>query len=361
MQAVQFCSKIKRTHSHKPQYYKATTYIFTYQESFINYSSSSHNMHSLPSFIFPKIIYYSFIISFGPWCILAPNPACLTKCGSLEVKYPLGTGYGCGSPRFHPIIACTATATGDRLLLTTHTGSYPITSISYSSSTITISPPCMSNCTFMQTCPTILGLDWASPFQLGPSIFILLSCDPSISSLTTKDFNTLICDPSSTYLCASVYTCPAVVDLGMRLFPSTNTCCVYSPANLDSRDEFNLHELNCAGYTSVVSLGDVPSDPMQWEYGMVLKYNLGGLDSYNTAPSCRACELSGGVCGYAPPHNSFVCVCQNGVNTTTDCYNYLNGQWLSVSSTSHLSWKVWWGILAVLMYLLSNSFMSEQN
>lgn len=115
---------------------------------------------------------------------------------------------------------------------------------------------------------------------------------------------------------------------------------MYSPANLDSRDELNLHELNCAGYASVVSLGNVPSDPMQWEYGMVLKYNLGGLDSYNTAPSCRACELSGGVCGYAPPHNSFVCVCQNGVNTTTDCYNYLHGQWLSVSSTSYFSCKL---------------------
>ena len=29
MQAVQFCSKIKQTHSHNPQYYKVTTYIFT--------------------------------------------------------------------------------------------------------------------------------------------------------------------------------------------------------------------------------------------------------------------------------------------------------------------------------------------
>lgn len=127
---------------------------------------------------------------------------------------------------------------------------------------------------------------------------------------------------------------------------------MYSPANLDSRDELNLHELNRAGYASVVSLGNVPSDPMQWEYGMVLKYNLGGLDSYNTAPSCRACELSGGVCGYAPPHNSFVCVCQNGVNTTTDCYNYLHGQWLSVSSTSYFSCKL---ILSTFFFPISST------
>ncbi|KAL3527641.1 hypothetical protein ACH5RR_012297 [Cinchona calisaya] len=303
-------------------------------------------MYSPLSFIFPTIIYYILMISFAPWYILAPNPACRTKCGPFEMKYPLGTGYGCGSPRFHPFVACSSD--GNQLLLTTHTGSYPITSISYSSSTLTISPPCMSNCTFMQTSPANLGLDWASPFQFGPSIFILLSCNPSISSLTMK--GTLICDPSSTYLCPSIYTCPAVVALGLPLFPSINTCCVYSPANLDSNDELNLQELKCAGYTSVVSLGDVPSDPMQWQYGMVLKYTLGGLDSYNIAPSCHACELSGGVCGYVPPRNSFVCVCENGVNTTTDCYNYLQGQWLSMSTTYQVNWKAWLGVLAILIF-----------
>lgn len=293
----------------------------------------SQRMHSPLYSIFPSIIYYILIISFAPWCIWAPSPACRTKCGPLEVKYPLGTGCGCGSPRFHPFVGCSSD--GDQLLLTTHTGSYPITSISYVSSTITISPPRMSNCTFMQTSPTNLGLDWASPFQLGPSIFMLLSCSTSISSSPLK--GTLICDPSSTYLCASIYTCPAVVALGLPLFPPTNTCCVYSPANLDSNDELNFNELKCAGYTSVVSLGDVPSDPMQWQYGMVLKYTLGGLDSYNIAPSCHACELSGGVCGYVPPRNSFVCVCENGVNTTTDCYNYFHDQWLSMSTAYQLN------------------------
>ncbi|KAL0302215.1 UNVERIFIED_CONTAM: hypothetical protein Sangu_3112400 [Sesamum angustifolium] len=172
-----------------------------------------------------------------------------------------------------------------------HTGSYPITFISYTDSTLTISPPCMSNCTSMQPAPPKFGLDWAGPFQLGSSTFILLAC----SSSTIK--GNPICDPSSAYLCPSIYTCTGVVSLGLPLFPPTNSCCVYSPANLDPNVELDIRELKCGGYTSVVSLGDLPTDPGQWLYGVALKYTLGGLDSYNIAPSCRACEMSGGVCG----------------------------------------------------------------
>ncbi|KAM7529296.1 hypothetical protein LguiB_032706 [Lonicera macranthoides] len=286
------------------------------------------------------ILFHLLILISTPWCTIAPNPACKTKCGELEVKYPLGTGNGCGSPRFHPYITCAPTTTGgnsggDHLLLTTHSGSYPITSISYSTSTLTITPPTMSTCTTMQPSPTNLGLDWASPFQIGPSTFILLSCAPPTSSLTIK--GTPICDPSSLYLCASVYSCPSVIGLGLPLFPPTNTCCVYSPANFDGKGELGLSGLKCAGYTSVVSLGDVPTDPAQWTYGVALKYSLGGLDSYNIAPGCHACETSGGVCGYAPPRNFFVCVCKEGVNTSTDCYGY--SQWTITSSTPHFKCK----------------------
>lgn len=290
-------------------------------------------------------VFFFLVIFFGTtFTSWSQNPICRTNCGTLEIKYPFGTGTGCGSPRFHPFVTCSAD--GNHLLLTTHTGSYPITTINYLSSTLTISPPYMSNCTTMQSSQN-LGLDWASPFQLGPSTFILLSCTTPNSLLTMK--NKHICDPSSIYLCALIYRCPAVVDLGLPLAPPTNSCCVYSPANLDSGDELNLLELKCAGYTSVVSLGDIPPDPVQWEYGVVLKYTLGGLDSYNIAPSCPSCELSGGVCGYTPPRNSFVCVCGNGVNTSTDCNSFTLGQWLPVSSTFQVNWKLWLGILATLI------------
>lgn len=289
-------------------------------------------MENLVSFVlqsfFPHLL---LIILFTSPLTLASDPACQSTCGSLQIKYPFGTGYGCGSPRFQPYVTCKPG--GDQLLLTTHTGSYPVSSISYTTSTITINPSDMSTCTSMHPCSSILGLDWTSPFQLGPSTFILVSCPPPTSSLTLK--GTPICDPSYAFLCASIYTCPAVVSLGLPLFPPTNTCCVYSPGNLNNKGELDLHALKCDGYASVVSLGDYPTDPSQWVYGVALKYINGVLDNNIIETQCKACEMSGGVCGYAPPSNSFVCVCKNGYNTTMDCYNnYGDGQGVFLSTAS---------------------------
>ncbi|KAL8034226.1 hypothetical protein ABFX02_12G013600 [Erythranthe guttata] len=314
------------------------------------------------NFISINSIYFFFclitvIISSAPMiktttsAAAAVEPACKTRCGPLEIKYPFGTGHGCGSPRFHPYVTCSAAGDGGQLRLTTHTGSYQITSISYSDSVLTVAPPCMSNCTSMQPSPAAnFGLDWAGPFQLGPSTFILLACSPETYSITVK--GNPICDPSSLYLCADIYTCPGVVALGLPLFPPTNTCCVYSPANLGPEDELDLEALGCEGYSSVVALGDSPTDPARWRYGVALKYTLGGLDGYDVAPSCRGCEQSGGVCGYAPPRNSFVCVCGKYGNTTTDCYSY---NWIYTSSSVLSSGSIWQGIsAAVSIFLILN-------
>ena len=268
------------------------------------------------------LLLFLVIIPFTPKPTIAPSPACQSSCGSVQIKYPFGTGCGCGSPRFQPYVTCTSG--GNQLLLTTHTGSYPITSIDYKTSSLTIAPQDMSTCTSMHHSSN-LGLDWSSPFQLGPSTFILISCTSPTSSLTLK--STPICDPSSVHLCDSLYTCPAVVSLGLPLFPPTNTCCVYAPANFNGKGELELDELKCDGYSSVVSLGDYPTDPSHWEYGVALKYINDVLDNSVIDSKCNSCEMSDGICGYAPPSNSFVCVCKNGYNSTTDCYsNSLYGQ-----------------------------------
>ncbi|KAK6923388.1 Wall-associated receptor kinase, galacturonan-binding domain [Dillenia turbinata] len=277
--------------------------------------------------LFLHLIIIVFLLSHSQ-PILAQNPAaCNSTCGSLTVKYPFGTGYGCGSPAFFPYVTCDQAS--DQLLLTTHTGSYPITSISYSTSTLTITPPSMSTCTSMKPSFSNLGLDWAGPFQLGPSIFLLLSCYPPTSSLTFK--GSPVCDPSSSHLCASIYTCPSVVNLGLPLFPPANTCCVYAPANLNPKGELDLRALKCGAYVSVVAFGNYPTDPARWEYGVELKYDHGNMDIYDTATACDACERSEGVCGYTPPSNQFICVCKNGVNTSTDCRSYYFGSWSSAS------------------------------
>ena len=273
------------------------------------------------------IFFHLFSLIFiSPWLTIASDPSCRSTCGSIQVKYPFGTGYGCGSPRFQPYVTCAPTDDNhdhDHLILITHTGSYPITSISYDTSSLTISPLYMSTCSSMQPSPTNFGLDWPSPFQLGPSTFILLCCQPPTSSLTVKG-GSPVCDTNS-HLCASFYTCPSVVGLDLPLFPPTNTCCVYSPANLDGKDELNLRELKCSGFASVVSLGDYATDPARWQYGVVLGYNSGVLESNVVETKCKSCEMSDGVCGYSTADddhkNSFLCVCKSGINTTTDCNN----------------------------------------
>lgn len=88
--------------------------------------------------------------------------------------------------------------------------------------------------------------------------------------------------------------------------------------------DLDLQGLKCTGFSSVVSFGDSPAeiaDPNRWVYGVSLQFGAqSGLDGQDFSTSCGACEKSNGVCGYAPPRNYFVCVCQNGVNSSTDCY-----------------------------------------
>ncbi|XP_077238985.1 uncharacterized protein LOC143880112 [Tasmannia lanceolata] len=292
------------------------------------------------------LLHSIFIITlYTPTRTLAIVPACKNKCGSLPLKYPLGVGFGCGSPRFYPSLSCP----NDELLLTTHTGSYPISSLSYTTSTLTITPLSMSTCSSMQSSSNF-GLDWNGPFQLGPSLFILLSCLSPPNYKTTS-----LCDPSNAHLCAALYTCPTVTSFGLPLFASTNSCCVYSPASLGPKGDLDLQGLKCAGYASVLSLGDMPTDPTQWQYGVALKYSEGGIDNYNLATACNGCEMSGGVCGYAPPRNYFICVCSNGANTSTDC----NGQvdfWSSAPKHDigiFAIKKAWLGWLVVLGFVLA--------
>ncbi|KAJ1405312.1 Wall-associated receptor kinase, galacturonan-binding domain [Sesbania bispinosa] len=287
----------------------------------------------------PPLIHLLNLLSIFTLTLASSPPSstvCHDTCGSLQVKYPFGTGPGCGSPLFNPYITCTSNGTSNQLILKTHTGSYPITSISYTTSTLTITPPYMSTCTTMQTSPNSFGLDWTSPFQIGSSTFILLSCHPPTSSLTIK--GTPICDSSFDYLCASIYSCPAVVALGLPLFPPTNTCCVYSPANLDGKGELDLRAMECGGYASVVSLGDNPTDPTHWVYGVALKYSYGALDSNFVTTKCTSCENSGGVCGFAPPGNGFVCVCKGGYNTSLDCSSYNQNQESWECLEFHFGW-----------------------
>ncbi|URE00518.1 hypothetical protein MUK42_21406 [Musa troglodytarum] len=296
---------------------------------------------------------------------------CSNKCGSIDVRYPFGTGCGCGSPHFYPSVTCIPGGNDDdnsagdsdhddkeQLVLATHTGRYPITSISYSAATLTIAPPLMSTCSSMHPSAPNIGLDWSAPFQLASSVFVLLACPAPTSSLASH--GNLICDAASgPRLCGALLECPSVASLGLPLFAPTNTCCVYSPVSLGPKGDLDLQGLGCAAYASVASLGPTPMDPSTWDYGVSLKYGEAEIEVDGLAEACAACERSDGVCGYEPPKNYFVCVCKSGVNSSTDCYGQkedLTDFWRSTgnaSITGHvmLVWKLmlllgcWWLVL----------------
>ncbi|MED6159105.1 hypothetical protein PIB30_039253 [Stylosanthes scabra] len=235
------------------------------------------------------------------------NTTCQTTCGTIPVKYPFGTGYGCGHPAFSPYISCNR----GTLLFSTRTGAYTISSIDYPSNTIMVNDPFMSNCSSMQNSGSF-GIDGGSPFSLGKeNIFVLLGCSTTSPVFDPKED---LCDTGSgTRVCRGLYSCKGVNDIGLPQHAPINTCCVYdyeSNAGLG----LDLPKLQCSSYASVYEFVD-QGDPMKWKFGISLVYN----DSYGS-DDCRNCEDSGGLCGFQSLDKSFACICRNGVNTTTNCF-----------------------------------------
>ncbi|KAK2428643.1 wall-associated receptor kinase [Trifolium repens] len=241
---------------------------------------------------------------------------CLRNCGKETLKYPFGSGPGCGDPRFHPHITCSQ----QKLTFTTHTGSYPITSIDYSNQVIYISDPTMSTCSC--TLPSKgFGLDWNAPFSFDDStIFALVDCSMNSSSICkTRSYDDgnnskLQCD-QNTQICDVMYSCrPSSININLPI----STCCVYTPVNLGPSFDMDLDKLQCSSYTGFYNYNDQQVDPQKWNYGIALKYKFSVTNDYPS--SCDPCEKSYGFCGYSEAYDSFLCNCPNGINTTTDCF-----------------------------------------
>ncbi|XP_042404217.1 uncharacterized protein LOC121994138 [Zingiber officinale] len=317
----------------------------------------------------PPLLLFLFLLLLLLHLIFLPrsdsSAACSTKCGSLDVRYPFGTGFGCGAPNFFPAVTCDGDSDSNRqLTLNTHVGKYPITSISYSASTVTVMPPLMSTCATMHPAGSpAFGLDWSAPFQIAPaaSVFVLLACASPLA------VGPPLCDPAAgPRLCSSLLACPAVAAIGLPLYAPTNTCCVYSPAGLGPKGDLDIQRLGCSSYASVKSTGPwSQTDASTWEYGVVLQYGEAGTsvaEDVVTAEACSACEGSGGACGYAPPKDYFVCVCDSGLNTSTDCYglsadelkNFWSTSTATATATNHPTWTITSsrGILLWMLMLL---------
>ncbi|KAK8655368.1 hypothetical protein V6N13_107948 [Hibiscus sabdariffa] len=105
-----------------------------------------------------KLKHYTFFTLFPLVSLiflpsLVSSQACQRTCGNRS-------GLGCGDPRFQQYATCDQ----QTLSLTTHTGSYPITSMDYRNQVIYISDPLMSTCGCSQPSKGF-GLDWDASFS----------------------------------------------------------------------------------------------------------------------------------------------------------------------------------------------------
>ncbi|KAJ6726635.1 WALL-ASSOCIATED RECEPTOR KINASE 3-LIKE [Salix purpurea] len=174
------------------------------------------------------------------------NGTCHDTCGTISVKYPFGSGFGCGHPDFSRYVRCNA----GTLEFSTGTGIYSVTEIDYSSGTLIIRDPFMSTCSSMQNSGSF-SLDRASPFTLtGDNIFVLLGC--STNSPLFDPAEDLCAMGSRSRVCRGLYSCKGVTGIGLPQNAPPSTCCVYeSPIQLTGYT-LDLPKLQCSSYTSVL-------------------------------------------------------------------------------------------------------------
>ncbi|MBA0798806.1 hypothetical protein Gohar_009364 [Gossypium harknessii] len=267
---------------------------------------------------------------------LVLSQACQRTCGNLPIKFPFGTGPGCGDPRFQQYVTCDQ----QKLTLTTHTGNYPITNIDYSNQVIYISDPSMSTCGCSQPSKGF-GLDWDAPFSFtDDNVFTLLDCSTTSSPIFRSNSYNVdnssavpLCDKQGAPICSYLYSCRAISMLNLPI----STCCIYTPVDLGPSFEFNLPKLQCSSYSAFYSFSGQESNPDNWKYGISLKYKFNVYNDYPNA--CADCEKSSGACGYTGSYNSFICNCPNGINTTSTCFfvsSFNNGLRLLPSQTGTL-------------------------
>ncbi|XP_009630519.1 uncharacterized protein [Nicotiana tomentosiformis] len=266
----------------------------------MNFKNSSTFISCILLIIFPSLI---------------SSQACQRFCGNIPMKYPFGTGPGCGDPRFQPFITCN----NQQLTFKTHTGCYPVTSIDYNNQLLYISDPSMSTCACTQPSKGF-SLDWKAPFSFhDETVFALLDCSTDSSPIYKSNggMNSTfpLCDSSQgDPVCSLLYSCQAMTRLNLP----TSTCCVYTPVDLGPSFEMDLEKLHCTSYSALYGFNGQDANPQAWKYGVALKYKFNFNNDY--PEMCDSCEKTNGVCGYCGPYNSFICNCPSGINTTTDCF-----------------------------------------
>lgn len=273
------------------------------------------------------LIHFFFFSSFLLHCpihqalappIISIRRTCSDTCGTIPVKFPFGTGPGCGHPDFARYVKCSS---GSELQLSTSSGTYQISSINYTSNAVVVSDPLMSTCAAMQNSGSFV-LDRASPFAVSPdNVFVLLGCS---ATSPVFDPDEGLCEApgrsgSGSGACVRLYSCKGIRGIGLGANAPVSTCCSYrSPTStgLGSGYRLDLPKMQCSSYSSIYGFGSGEEDPEQWEFGISLRYDA----SYaRRSSACMDCEADGGACGYEGVEESFACVCRDGQSTTARC------------------------------------------
>ncbi|KAJ0048087.1 hypothetical protein Pint_15466 [Pistacia integerrima] len=242
---------------------------------------------------------------------------CRSYCGNITIDYPFALRQGCGHPGFRDLLFCV----NDVLMFHISSGSYRVLEIDYAFQSLTLHDPHMS------TCDTIVlgskgngfAVDhWRAPYfnPTADNVFMLIGCSAQSPLFQGFPGQHLPCRNVSGMGCEEYYGCPAWSLVGRKgvgkMFGSgPPECCAVA---FESIKVINLTKLQCEGYSSAYSLAPLQNDgPSEWSYGIRVKYSVQGNDEF-----CRACEATGGTCGYGSDGVRQLCMCGN-LNSTSNC------------------------------------------
>ncbi|KAK8987109.1 hypothetical protein V6N11_055422 [Hibiscus sabdariffa] len=243
--------------------------------------------------------------------------SCRSYCGNITVDYPFSLDYGCGHPGFRDLLFCM----NDVLMFHISSGSYRVLDIDYAYQALTLHDPHMS------TCDTIVlggrgnGFEveqWRAPYfnPTADNVFMLIGCSAESPVFQGFPGKHLPCRNVSGMGCEEYYDCPAWTMVGHKKFSSVYgsgppECCAVS---FEAIKAINLSKLQCEGYSSAYSVAPLRVDGAGgWSYGIRVKYSVQGNDEF-----CRACEATGGACGFGTDGVKQLCMC-GSFNSTTNC------------------------------------------
>lgn len=242
---------------------------------------------------------------------------CRSYCGNLTVDYPFAIQSGCGHSGYRDLLFCI----NDVLMLHISSGSYRVLDIDYAYESLTLDDPHMSTCSsivFGKRGNGFVVERWREPY-LNPTadnVFMLLGCTAESPLFQGFPGKHLPCRNVSGMGCEEYYGCPGWNIIGPKKVGSVYgsappDCCAVS---FEAIKAINLTKLGCQGYSSAYSLAPLRvAGPHGWSYGIRVKYSVEGDESF-----CKACEATGGSCGYDANDFSSLCMCGSW-NSTSNC------------------------------------------